>query len=87
LSFLTVDQAAGAIGHAPPSAIADHPQSGAFHGPELWFYAIQLIPLAQVFALNFTPPLGWLSAVATVLGERLTPMRPLARESLAIGIS
>lgn len=49
-----------------------------FAGQNLWFLAISLIPLAQVFALEFTSPL-WVAVMAPwVLGERLTRARLLA---------
>lgn len=49
-----------------------------FTGQNLWFYAITAIPLAQVFALEFTAPL-WVALLAPLLvGERLTPTRALA---------
>ncbi len=44
----------------------------------LWFYALTLIPLADVFALEFTMPL-WLALMAPlVLGERLDAWRVAA---------
>jgi drug/metabolite transporter (DMT)-like permease len=49
-----------------------------FAGQNLWFYAITLIPLAQVFALEFTSPLWVLVLSPLFLGERLTRMRILA---------
>jgi drug/metabolite transporter (DMT)-like permease len=49
-----------------------------FTGQNLWFYAITLIPLAQVFALEFTTPLWVLMLSPLILGERLTRMRVLA---------
>ena len=43
-----------------------------------WLSAIALIPLAELFALEFTAPL-WVALIAPlVLGERLTPVRILA---------
>ncbi len=40
-----------------------------------WFFAISLIPLAHVFAIEFTVPI-WMAIFAPLLlGERLTPMR------------
>ena len=43
-----------------------------------WFFALGLIPLAQLFALEFTTPL-WVAALAPLLlGERLTKMRLIA---------
>jgi drug/metabolite transporter (DMT)-like permease len=49
-----------------------------FTGQNLWFYAITVIPLAQVFALEFTSPL-WVIALASLfLGERLMQARIIA---------
>ncbi|MEM9844901.1 MAG: DMT family transporter [Pseudomonadota bacterium] len=49
-----------------------------FAGQNLWFYAITLIPLAQVFALEFTTPLWVLILSPLMLGERLTRLRCIA---------
>jgi drug/metabolite transporter (DMT)-like permease len=49
-----------------------------FTGQNLWFYAITLIPLAQVFALEFTSPIWVILLSPLVLGERLTPPRIIA---------
>ena len=57
-----------------------------FSGQNLWFYAVTVIPLAQVFALEFTSPLWVLVLSPLVLGERLTPMRALAAVLGFIGI-
>lgn len=51
---------------------------GHFTGQNLWFFAVTVIPLAQVFALEFTSPLWVLILAPFVLGERLTPVRILA---------
>ena len=43
-----------------------------FTGQNLWFFALPLIPLAQLFALEFTSPI-WVVLLAPVfLGEKLT---------------
>lgn len=52
--------------------------SAHFVGQYLWFLSITLIPLAQVFALEFTAPLWALLLAPLVLGERLTRNRVLA---------
>lgn len=40
-----------------------------------WLFAVTMIPLAQLFALEFTAPL-WVALIAPLaLGERLTPSR------------
>lgn len=43
-----------------------------FAGQNLWFFAIAVIPLAQVFALEFTSPIWAIFLAVIVLGERLT---------------
>ncbi|MEQ9812045.1 MAG: DMT family transporter [Azospirillaceae bacterium] len=49
-----------------------------FTGQNLWFYALALIPLAQVFAIEFTVPI-WVALLAPlVLGEHMTRARLLA---------
>ena len=49
-----------------------------FAGQNLWFYAIAVIPLAQVFALEFTSPIWAMLLSALILGEALTWNRVLA---------
>ncbi|EEX11022.1 integral membrane protein DUF6 [Ruegeria lacuscaerulensis ITI-1157] len=49
-----------------------------FAGQNLWFYAVSVIPLAQVFALEFTQPIWVVLLSPLLLGERLTPMRVLS---------
>src|SRR6056297_2336558 len=49
-----------------------------FGGQNLWFYAITAIPLAQVFALEFTSPLWVLVLSPLFLGEAMTRMRIVA---------
>lgn len=49
-----------------------------FSGQNLWFYALTMIPLGQVFALEFTSPI-WLILLAPIfLGEKLTRPKLLA---------
>lgn len=57
-----------------------------FAGQNLWFFALTLIPLAQVFALEFTSPIWVLVLSPLVLGERLTTTRTLAAILGFIGI-
>lgn len=46
-----------------------------FTGQNLWFYAVSLVPLAQVFALELTTPI-WVALLAPLLlGERFTLLR------------
>ena len=54
-----------------------HLKRNLFHytGQNLWFYAVMLIPLSQLVALEFTNPI-WVALLAPfLLGERLTRTR------------
>ncbi len=57
-----------------------------FTGQNLWFYAVTVLPLAQVFALEFTTPLWVIVLSPLILGERLTSVRALAALIGFIGI-
>jgi len=49
-----------------------------FGGQYAWFYGVALIPLAEVFAIEFTVPI-WTAILATIfLGERMNTLRALA---------
>ena len=47
-------------------------------GGSAWFYGLGHLPLAQVFAIEFTMPVWGTVLACVVLGERLTPPRALA---------
>lgn len=49
-----------------------------FIGQNLWFFAIPLIPLAQLFALEFTTPIWVLLLSPLILGEKITRIGALA---------
>lgn len=55
-----------------------------FAGQYGWFLGLGLLPLAQVFALEFTTPFWTLLIAAVFLGERLTGRKFLA---IALGFS
>ncbi|MGB7243635.1 MAG: DMT family transporter [Sulfitobacter sp.] len=57
-----------------------------FSGQNLWFYALTIIPLAQLFAFEFTTPLWVIVLAPLLLGERLTPMGALAALMGFVGI-
>ena len=57
-----------------------------FAGQNLWLWAITVIPLAQVFALEFTSPLWVVVFAALFLGERLTWIKSVAGILGFIGI-
>lgn len=52
-----------------------------FAGQNLWFYAITVLPLAQVFAMEFTTPIWGLLLAPLILGERIG-----ARAAMTAGI-
>ena len=57
-----------------------------FIGQNLWYFALTAIPLAQVFALEFTSPLWVIALSPLLLGERLTKVRVLAGVLGFVGI-
>jgi drug/metabolite transporter (DMT)-like permease len=57
-----------------------------FGGQYGWFYGIALIPLTEVFAIEFTMPI-WTAILATlILGERMNGLRALAVAVGFIGV-
>ncbi|MFV9504531.1 MAG: DMT family transporter [Oscillochloridaceae bacterium umkhey_bin13] len=54
-----------------------------FGGQFGWFYGLAFIPLAEVFAIEFTVPIWTAFLAAFLLGERITPPRIAA---IAFGI-
>lgn len=65
-----------------------HILRNAFHfaGQNLWFLAVGLIPLAQLFALEFTSPLWVMAFAGLFLGERLTKVKAAAGALGFIGV-
>ncbi|MGM0742961.1 MAG: DMT family transporter [Pseudomonadota bacterium] len=88
LLVVAVARATGAWRHIDARRPGVHLVRNVFHftGQNLWFYAITMIPLAQVFALEFTSPLWVLILSPLVLGEKLTRVRVLAACLGFIGI-
>ena len=83
VGFLIVIALAGATGQwrrIRTDRLGSHVVRNIFHftGQSLWFWAITMIPLAQVFALEFTSPIWVILLSPLVLGERLTRPRLLA---------
>ncbi|MEL6684562.1 MAG: DMT family transporter [Pseudomonadota bacterium] len=65
-----------------------HATRNIFHftGQNLWFYAITMIPLAQVFALEFTTPIWVILLSPLILNERITALGLLSAGIGFIGI-
>lgn len=57
-----------------------------FAGQNLWLFALSLIPLAQLFALEFSYPILVALAAPLLLGERLTITRLLSAATGFTGI-
>lgn len=57
-----------------------------FTGQNLWFYAVAVVPLAQVFALEFSSPLWVVILAPLILGEKMTRVRALAAVMGFVGI-
>ncbi len=66
--------------HALTQKIHVHAARNAIHfGAQFaWFYAVALIPIAELFALEFTTPIWTLILAALILGERITRVRVAA---------
>lgn len=80
LAVLIIGRVAGTLGQVKRRNLHLHFFRNIFHfgGQNLWFFAITVIPLAQVFALEFTSPLWVVVLAALFLGERLTAVKILA---------
>lgn len=57
-----------------------------FTGQNLWFFAITVIPLAQVFALEFTTPIWVIILSPFLIGERITKYGAFAAALGFVGI-
>ena len=85
---LAVAMVTGRVGEISADRLTGHAVRNVFHfaGQNLWFAALGLIPLAQVFALEFTSPIWVILLSPLVLGERLTSTRLIAAAMGFIGI-
>ncbi|MBV7393364.1 DMT family transporter [Mameliella sediminis] len=79
---------AGTLGDINRNRMRTHLLRNLFHfsGQNLWFFSITAIPLAQVFALEFTSPFWVMVLSALILGERLTKNRVAAAVLGFVGI-
>ena len=78
----------GTLSEVKYDRLGTHALRNVFHfaGQNLWFYALTLIPLAQVVALEFTSPLWVLVLSPLFLGERLTRIRVIAAICGFVGV-
>jgi drug/metabolite transporter (DMT)-like permease len=78
----------GTLGQIGTARLGFHVLRNAVHftAQNLWFYAITVLPLAQVFAIEFTAPL-WVAVLAPVmLAERMTRARLIAAALGFVGV-
>jgi drug/metabolite transporter (DMT)-like permease len=70
----------GRLGEISSARLGTHALRNVIHftGQNLWFLALTMIPLAQVFALEFTSPVWVLILSPLLLGERITRVRAVA---------
>jgi drug/metabolite transporter (DMT)-like permease len=71
---LVVGAAMGQLGSISTARLGGHALRNLVHftGQNLWFWALGLIPLAQVFALEFTSPIWVILLSPIFLGEKMT---------------
>ena len=71
---LVIGKALGQLGHISSQRLSGHFWRNIVHftAQNLWFWSLTMIPLAQVFALEFTSPLWVILLSPLFLGERLT---------------
>ncbi len=86
--ILVIGAFAGTLRQIKTDRMRDHTLRNIFHftGQNLWFWAVGVIPLSQVFALEFTSPLWVMVLAAIFLGERLTWVKALAGVAGFIGV-
>ncbi len=73
-------QSAGGFAEVRSARLGLHLKRNLFHytGQNLWFFAVMLVPLGQLVALEFTNPI-WVALLAPfLLGEALTRTRALS---------
>jgi drug/metabolite transporter (DMT)-like permease len=85
---IAIGAATGRLGQARTQRIRLHAFRNLAHfaGQNLWFFAITVIPLAQVFALEFTTPIWAIFLSALFLGERITRFGVIAAALGFLGI-
>ena len=80
--------ALGQLGRVRTDRLGSHVVRNLFHfsGQSLWFYAVTVIPLAQVFALEFTSPIWVILLAPLFLGEVLTRRKLIAAALAFVGV-
>lgn len=78
----------GRLGDIRANRIRRHFYRNVLHftGQNLWIYAMMTVPMAQVFALEFTSPIWVILLSPLVFGEKLTAPRLMAAALGFVGI-
>ena len=85
---LAIARATGQMQEIKAERLSGHLLRNLMHfaGQNLWFFALTLIPLAQLFAIEFTSPIWVILLSPLLLGERLTAPRLIAAALGFLGI-
>ncbi len=85
---LVLGAATGQLGSISRQRLSGHFWRNLVHftGQNLWFWALTMIPLAQVFALEFTSPIWVILLSPLFLGEVLTRQKLLSAGLGFVGI-
>ncbi len=85
---LALGAATGQLGSISRQRLSGHFWRNLVHftGQNLWFWALTMIPLAQVFALEFTSPIWVILLSPLFLGEVLTRQKLLSAGLGFVGI-
>lgn len=85
---LVIGGLTGQLGRIRAERLSGHAARNIVHftAQNLWFWALTLIPLAQVFALEFTAPIWVILLSPLVLGETLTRAKLIAAALGFVGI-
>lgn len=85
---VSVSLALGRLAEVKAKRLGGHLARNIVHfaGQNLWLVAISLIPLAQVFALEFTSPIWVIILSPIFLGERITGPKVIAATMGFLGI-
>lgn len=88
LLVVSISTALGRLGEVRTQRIGGHLLRNIIHftGQNLWLLALMMIPLAQVFALEFTSPIWVIILSPLFLGEQITRTRLLAAALGFLGI-
>lgn len=88
LLVLAIGVATGRLAEINANRLGGHLIRNLIHftGQNLWFWALTMIPMAQLFALEFTAPIWVILLSPIFLGERLTPPRMIAAALGFVGI-